>query len=69
MTWTVSLKMCLPDELVFTKAASLLHVKIVKSLTIYSLVNLRRNRFYFSSKLLLNPIPVPRNNTRSEHRE
>ena len=57
----------LPDELVFTKVASLLllekwlKVKTIRLLAIYSLVYLRRNWFYFSPELLFNPIPVPRN--------
>jgi len=35
----------------------------IRLLAIYSLVYLRRNWFYFSPKLLFNPIPVPGNDT------
>ena len=54
-----------PDELVFTRIVFLLPLEkvntrwnSVKLLAIYSLVNLRRNWFYLSPKLLLNPIQV-----------
>ena len=54
-----------PDELVFTRIVFLLPLEkvntrwnSVKLLAIYSLVNLRRNWFYLSPKLLFNPIQV-----------
>lgn len=57
------------DGMVFTIIVFLLLLEkvntcenIIRSLTIYSLVNLRRNWFYLSPKLLLNPIPVQSNN-------
>jgi hypothetical protein len=38
----------------------------VSLLAIYSLVYLRRNWFYFSAKLLFNPIPVPRHDSQNK---
>jgi len=38
----------------------------IRLLAIYSLVYLRRNWFYFSPKLLFNPIPVPGNDSQNK---